>query len=948
MQKSWWVTQILIVLLCWVEPLAAQYYSWGADSPQRWSRRKGDRVEVVYPDSTDALAERVLHYVNAVQRDIAYGFDHPALDIPFVVHPDNFSSNGLVMWMPKRIEFLTTPTSEGNSSLWIKQLVAHEYRHAVQYNNLNRHWIRALSYILGQQGSAIGLVFMPMFALEGDAVLMETEMVTYGRGLQPSFSMEYRAIGDDIFSRRNVDKWFCGSYRENIPDHYHIGYQFMSYAYEKYRENIWNKAVWYTTRNPYMAFSSSSGLKRYYDTSVERLSREAFAELNELWRPLSEVPNSTDIISRIDTTNYTTYSHPMAMEDGRVLSLKSSFNRTPRFVIYSQEGESVVAKIGSLSARPSYSCGRVWWTEYRRSKLFDEKVGSQLCYMDVEDGRPRWVKGINQALFAEPVHDDIAYVEYAPSGRYSVVVLSGMREVKRLEVPFPTEIHGLAWDDTTQKLYIIATSQDGMWLGVESENGFTPLHEGRYITLSALRAVGGVLYFGSIASGLDELHSYDVASGVERQITRSTYGSFQPSRPTDSYIYATTYDRYGYHLSRQCVDETVGEVTPGRIPHNLVNPERRSLGLINLDTLRFESVDSMRLAQESPARRYRKGRHLVDVHSWVPARFNPFKLIDEQILDVGFGATLISQNLLSSTEGYLAYGYDRVAGSTISGSMSYTGLGVVLSTGVSYGGQRQYYSKDDSSCSPTDISNSNYLSLSAMASLPLYYQRGYLSRQLTLWSGWNFSNGLVEDLNSAGEYNSGLHKLSFGAGFGTYAQQSYRDFVTPLGYYISGSYAINPTNRDFCSMLSTYAKVYLPGVFAHNSLTIAASYQTNVGDGYTYRSAYILPRGYQLSDIINDDYIASELNYYAPVWYPDGGIEGVLYFKRVILDVGAQYAQYNNYLGKRSYLYSYGGGVTVDVNVLRLPDSGTSQVRFSIYKPRNRRLNYELGLSLPI
>ena len=100
----------------------------------------------------------------------------------------------------------------------------------MQYNNLNRGVIKGLSYVLGQQGSTVGLLLLPIWLIEGDAVQMETQMSSFGRALQPSFTMEYRALGDAVHSRRNIDRWFCGSYRTNVPDHYHLGYQIAAYA----------------------------------------------------------------------------------------------------------------------------------------------------------------------------------------------------------------------------------------------------------------------------------------------------------------------------------------------------------------------------------------------------------------------------------------------------------------------------------------------------------------------------------------------------------------------------------------------------------------------------------------------------------------------------------------------------------------------------------------------
>lgn len=130
----------------------AQYYSWGADAASlRWRTIRTPDVQVIFPDTAGAIARRTLHFIEAARPSIGYGFRHGPLKIPFVMHPENFRSNGLVMWLPKRVEFLTSPAIDSYSMPWYKQLVAHEYRHAVQYNNLNRGVIRALSYILGSR-----------------------------------------------------------------------------------------------------------------------------------------------------------------------------------------------------------------------------------------------------------------------------------------------------------------------------------------------------------------------------------------------------------------------------------------------------------------------------------------------------------------------------------------------------------------------------------------------------------------------------------------------------------------------------------------------------------------------------------------------------------------------------------------------------------------------------
>ncbi|MFI3319959.1 MAG: hypothetical protein SNH01_04265 [Rikenellaceae bacterium] len=960
----------------------AQYYSWGADAANlTWSQMNGDRVSVIYPDTLDGVARRVLHYINYAQSSVSEGFRYSALDLPFVMHPENFSSNGLVMWMPKRVEFLATPAADGYSMLWRKSLVAHEYRHAVQYNNLNRGWVRGLSYLLGEQGAAVGLLFMPVYAMEGDAVMVETQMSTYGRALQPEFTMEYRALVGDLMRGKNLDRWFCGSYRQNIPDHYKLGYQIVRHSYNRFDENVWDKVVNHAVRNPYLLFTTYAGLKKYYDTSIDELTRESFSELEELWRPLAETKNTMSPISKCDTKNYTTYSHPIALLDGRVIALKSDFERASRFVAVDPESgeEEILARTGSVSSRPMEALGRVWWTEYSRSMLFSEKVNSQLYYMDLDAGaKPQRAHGVTKSLYPTPIgssRDRVAYVEYLPSGQYFVVERGADREVRRVVMPDYNEIHGLAWDNLTNALYVIVTGEDGMWIAKCTADGFEPLHEGRFITISDLRARDGVLYYGSIASGRDELWSRNIKSGVERQISESKFGSFQPSLDVKGeingtslkrYIYGTTYDRYGYRLSRQDVADAVGERAVGQIPSNLVNPKSRSLGLVNLDTVRYELSDSVEMEHKSHAKRYHKALHLFDIHSWAPVSFSPYEIMDEQVVDLTLGATLLNQNQLSSTEGYLTYGWSAQQGSVVKGLMSYNGLGVNLSVGATYGGDRVVYALSGQQ-SPT---SECYKSVSVSASLPMIFARGYMTRQLSVAVSWNYSNGAVADLdnilfNYKGEmaapwtvgYNIGLHKLSMSVGYGASARSAYRDIASPWSYWVSGGYSLNPTNSDFSSLVMTYGSVGFRGGLPHSAVSLAVNYQTKVG-GYRindvpllgYSSVYILPRGYQLTDVDNNNYLASTFNYKVPVWYPEGGIKGVAYLKRVTVGVGVDYAQYNigsvaNGVVER--LYSVGGDISLDINFLRMPASGTTTVEFSVYKPQNRELYIQAGLALP-
>lgn len=956
----------ILLLGAEVEPSHAQYYSWGADrAGLKWSTIKSDSVKIVYPDSAEATARRVMHYADAVRPYEGYALDFPPMKIPIVMRTENFQSNGLVMWAPKRIEFLSTPSTESYSMPWIKQLVAHEYRHAAQYNNLNKSTLKWLTYILGQQGATVGLLFPSLYALEGDAVLIETQMSTYGRGLQPSFTMGYRALGEELLENKDYSKWFSGSYRDYVPDHYEMGYQIVSHAYHKYGENIWNKVFEYGSKYPFTCYPQSIVYRKYYDTSDFQLFEETFSELIEFWRESAKVDNTATIVSHTDSTNYTTYSTPIIIDESKVVALKSDYNNPSRFIEFDTKNhtERKLAYTGYISTRPQEANGRIWWSENRRSMLFAEKVDSKICFMDLDNPKPKTIKGISNALYPTPIGKDknhIAYVEYDLSGHYSIVELLNKKEINRTQMEYPKEIHSLAWDNKTEELYFIVTDDDGMWIGGLNNGKVEKIKEAAYITLSDLSAKDGVLYFGSIASGKDEVHSFDLESRKEYQLSTSKFGSFDGSTPKDGVHYLTTYDKFGYNLSRQNVNTQKIEVEPQQTPKNVVNLDRVKWDVINLDTVRFELNDSIKSEKKYKQKHYSKLGHMINIHSWAPAQFSPYTLISEQGVNIGIGATLLTQNLLSSCEGYFSYGCDREQGSILKGQLTYDGLGIRFNLSGAYGGIQNSYFMD---FKPND----RYKGFDISATLPMLFQSGYHTRSLSITTGWGYSNGITPHIKNISYDPStlkidvvnydpkvGVNKLIFGVSYADYVRRAYRDLSSPWGYSLSASYSTDPINKDFSDLMTLYASVTTPGILPHNSLSIAAAYQNTYGgieiNGVSllgYKSSALIPRGYYYSDINNRNYVAGSLNYQLPIWYPEGGIEGLLYIKRLSLNIGADYAQFDTFRRQTDRIYSLGGDLSFDINVLSMPAASTSTVKISIYKPFDRDLYLQFGVRVP-
>ena len=1022
---------VAIVALLGVYSASAQYYSWGADPAyMHWRELKGDKIDVIYPDTARTQGYKMMHYARAVQPHIDFGFKYGAMKIPFVIHPENFSSNGMVMWLPKRVEILSSPATRSYSMPWLKQLAAHEYRHAVQYNNLNKGWVKAFSYILGQQSSTIGLLFMPLWGLEGDATLSETQMSSFGRALQPSFTMHYRAMGN-IGNTRFCDKWFCGSYREYIPDHYQLGYQVTSYANTKYNENIWDKIVHYAVRRPYVFATTFFALRKYYNTSRKGLFREAFTDLSRYWDTLPYQPNTSTQLSAEQKKGYTRYQYPQYIDNGLILSMRETLDR-PNAFVYTDGAtgkDKHIAYLGVVSSRPSEVVnGRVWWTEYRRSLLFAERINSKLCYMDLKSGKPKSIHSRKKSLYPTPISEhELAWVEYYPNGLYNIVrgnpSLRRKEEYLRVEVPQDIEVHGLAYDNYTSALYFLATDDSGMWIGRVGKNReLEHITQGAYITISDLRAKDGVLYFGSIQSGKDEVHSYDLRTSTEYRISGSTYGSFSPMKNEDNRVLMTTYDRYGYHIAEQkLVRDTLPKVEFSQLPINLVNPPRKMWKTINLDTVKFVSAEHM-LQQATDAeatdkkhkplrdRRYNGAAHLFNIHSWAPVSYDPFALSEEGAMDFNLGATIMSQNILSTASGYLTWGWNSKEGSVFKGHFRYYGLGVNLSISATYGGTQQLYSaytylynplsgsydavlggKEEYVTNPItgreeQVLNNvprlgKYYNVGMMASLPLYFQAGYHTRYAQISAGYNYSNGMVAKVDKLSlnikdgvvsnlakiGYKEGVHLLQFGAGYQDVVRLAHKDFQPRWGQVVSVNYALNPVDNNFSHLVSSYCKLFFPGVVPHHSFTVAAAYQTSIGgfnhDGalsnLAFHSGRLVPRGFYTSEIENRHYVASSVNYALPVWYPDMSIGSIIHFKRVRLNVGFDYASFDHKYAtikggeivtaiERRHLYSYGGDISIDFNLFAMPDAATTSLTISIYQPHGKKKPFvTAGFGLP-
>ncbi|MBP3331723.1 MAG: hypothetical protein J6K90_04030 [Tidjanibacter sp.] len=120
------IIMLLLVLLCG-QQLSAQYYNTGQTPYSiEWKNIERDSIRVIYPSGYDTNARRTLFYMDSMKESVNYGLTAPLMKIPVVFKTENFESNGIAMWAPRRIEMIAFPSIDSYSEPWLKQLATHE------------------------------------------------------------------------------------------------------------------------------------------------------------------------------------------------------------------------------------------------------------------------------------------------------------------------------------------------------------------------------------------------------------------------------------------------------------------------------------------------------------------------------------------------------------------------------------------------------------------------------------------------------------------------------------------------------------------------------------------------------------------------------------------------------------------------------------------------------
>lgn len=910
--------------------LKAQFYNSGQDASNlKWKTIENENFKIVFPEQSDSIAQYLASALSWSYENITQDMHHKPRKIGVIIHAEASTSNGSVVWAPRRIEIFTTPPMDNYPHDWFEQLSIHEYRHVIQVDKLNQGLTKYLYYLFGEQivGGVLGL-YIPLWFLEGDAVWAETKYSLTGRGRQWSFSdpLRVQVMQKEIYS---YDKATMGSYRDFVPDHYILGYNIVNEVRRQYGDEVWPNTLNYVARNPYMIIPFSRSLKLNTGLRKKALYENVMDSLKLSWeKSVSVKADFLDKMSFITQAkgDYEDYGFPAQMADSVFVAIKRTLNHIPQIVTIDQRGgeiqEKKILSLGySEFYNVSYADSLICWEEIRFDPRWNHRRFHVIMTYDFRTSKAHELTK-NSRYYAPELSVDakkIVCFEISSNNVYALVILDSKTGEILSRYSFPFTISTPVWSNDNQEIYFVQHSTKGHNISkIELSDGeISQITEPDYYTKSIEWVGEDAVFFTAEYQGANNLYSIEIGSKKLVKITdapHTTKNAFKNSNGDLLYCYTTAY-------GNKIVKTKLSEIKPELISissnfnNNLFAYDGNGS---NIQTQGFK----LGYIESKP---YRKIAHLFNFHSW------GILGVSGTTLDANPGIYLSSQNLLGTAEFGLSYYFSRNF-STSNKSLNFKYTGFYPEINLNY---THIYLPDNSG-------QHIYLDLlTSSFSVPLNLTRRLFLNGIEPFFAFryqDFTQIKTVDVNLRG------YDLIYGFSFRSYKRMVEKDIRPRFGFTGDLTLASTFSNNNLIAY-NVYG--YLPGILKHHSFRFYLGNQinNNLFLALSYGDKISMPRGFL--NLTAKEMYSLKLDYAFPILYPDKSLGSIFYFKRLRMNLFYDYGRLADDLNSYSADFnSYGVDVILDGHFFRFISASNIGLR-SIFHRNGRSFEFIFGMDLP-
>lgn len=924
----------------------------------RWYRLSTPHFRVLYPAGLDTTAQRTARRLESLYEPVSASLDRRPRRISVLLQNQTTNSNGFVALLPRRAEFQAVPPQDPallGTFDWLDLLAVHEYRHVVQNEKALQGYGRVFYTLFGNTGLSLPLLTVPDWFAEGDAVSTETLLSNSGRGRIPTFDLGLRTnlLAGRTFS---YPKAVCGSFRDNVPNHYVLGYFLTTYLKRTYGPDAWSRVLNRNYRRLPLPFAFSASIKDATGLRTEALYRKTMDDLAETWarqrERLTLTPATPFAVQpekqRSTHPVFTNYRYPQFVTDSTVLAVKSGLGDTPRLVLLDRRGREKTVFVqgfpndpGMLSATATKAC----WIEYGYDPRWGQRIYSNIRLLDLTTGKLTRLTHRSRYTAAALSPDNRRLVVVQNDAHYKtrLLVLDAQTGQVQKTLPNPANVFYLhpRWQADSRSV-VVVTLKDGQktiqTIDTQTEAPTDLLPPGND-NLSNPQPWGPYVFFNSPRSGIDNLYALDTRTGQVAQVTSRPGGAYHAAvSPSGTRLAFDDFAADGYRVADMPLDPTQWRpVDEKQLPSS---PPVRYFG--SLPTLEPGAAQGRRvLADSVPATvayvpgRFRRLANAINIYSWGPTVGS-----SGQSLTVG----LTSQDLLGNTQIGVGYVYNQTEQvGNYYANLSYQGLYPVIDLSFQRGNRSTSLYIDR--VEPLDSLRSDrwqYNQLTAGFRLPLRLTQSKYSQSMNLSayynylsvSGYDLPVRYVTEVGSAGSLNA----MTYGFSYARLLRQSKRDVAPRWGQTFSANWRTTPFGGTLTGeQWGVQANVFVPGLGKHHSLRLRAGYQEQARSSYRFSPVIFYPRG---QPYVSDDRIkAGSVEYRLPVADTHWSLGRWLYVQRIKATGFYDLAQGESTLEVRDVY----GRLRGYQNRTRTYQTTGFDVTF-VFNPLRQRIPFEAGL----
>lgn len=849
----------------------------------KWAKISSSNFEVICPREISDNGQEAINLLEKLNRPISASLNKPTKPISLILNNQSVISNGYVSLSPRHMSWYINPMQDASMSLdgndWIQNLAIHEYRHVVQFDKLDTGLINLASLITGDFGRGIATMFVvPVWFFEGDAVYSETIHSYGGRGRLPNFIRDNMAIKSEQKNYK-YDKAYLGSYRDYVPNHYHLGYMLSSYVNKNYGQNTWNYVLKNCSKYPYSPIIFSSSLKTSTGFDLDKTYQNALNQYDSLWNiamtKKRNINNYADTVFSPEKKIWTNYTFPFEISEKHFLAVKYGLSNTTTLVISSNDNEKQLIQLSEIDRIHSNGRKVVWATTFTDIRWGQKEFADIMVFDVFTKKRSRLTH--KQRYFAPAISPDgnmIAAIEYTSDMQCSLVLLdaSNGNLLDKHSVPVNEFLRMPSWSGDGKQLVLTRTKGQLKTLSVYN---IVSKELKNIVDYTAENITNPVFYnnfilFNSALGDFDEIHAIDTLSKKRYCAITGKYGVYNPSvNIASNTINYQDYTVNGFLTGRIKVDTSKWIELPATYPsyknylHAFIPQSEPTFKVPELVTDTVYEI-----------KRYFPLLHSLKVHSWLPI-----------ISNKGFGAQVLSNDYLNTTS--LIAGAEYYPGDDATReffNISYSGLYPVLSANFNYGNRyRSSYDKYDT----TRLRRYDEKQIDLNVSLPFNFSRNSNNIFLTIDGGYIFSwqKYDTDSLFERSSINEKLYGWYSGLEFNAYKPLSRRDIQTPLGFDFRMNYLKTLENTNYKgSRFIIAGNLFLPGLALHHSLKFSGGHQQYTGD--ILENIYLSDSDLEPVRGRQGVYTATGFskftcNYTFPVAYPDINIPSTFYLKRI-------------------------------------------------------------------